>query len=208
MDPLALRKRLQTIVEAEIPQFAANIRPTRLPIIDMTEASAQAVDTSNSIFTDLSRSNVEGLRKFWGDLKREIKALEKVLVPKLSFNLTRSPHSYTRGARHVWLYSAPGPVSWHATIKTRPDPTQKPLSTNSPYLLAVWAEVLSSSNVIAVCKSYPLVGSEKGGSPFRRGRSDHHSSKVVKVDVVSDNGECWTRLNTCAMLNALKQRDL
>ena len=80
-DPLALRKRLQTIVEVEIPQFVANIRPTRLPIVDMTEAFARAANASNSISTDLSRSSVEGLRKFWGDLTREIKALEKVLVP-------------------------------------------------------------------------------------------------------------------------------
>ena len=97
MDPLALRKRLQTIVEVEIPQFAANIRPTRLPIMDRTEAFAQAADASNSISTNLSRSSVEGLRKFWGDLAREIKALEKVLVPKLSFNLT-AVLTPTRGA--------------------------------------------------------------------------------------------------------------
>lgn len=107
MDPLALRKRLQTIVEIEIPQFAARIRSTRLPIMDMTQASAQAVNASKSISTSLLPGDVEGLRKFGGDLTREIKALEKVLVPELSFHLT-AVLTPTRGALVTY---APGPVT-------------------------------------------------------------------------------------------------
>ena len=85
MDPFALHKRLRAIVEVEIPQFTNSIRQTRLPIMDM--ADIQSTGTSN---------DVAGLRKFAGDLMREIKALEKVLMLKLAFHPTHGPHSYTR----------------------------------------------------------------------------------------------------------------
>ena len=91
--------------------------------------------------------------------------------------------------------------------ETPSDAAQRPLPTNSPYLLAVWAEALNSSDVIAICKFYPLVSSSGDISPSPRRRANQDSPKAtrsVKVDVVSNNGERWTRLNTCALLNLSK----
>ena len=97
MDPLTLRTHLQAILDVEIPRFIANIRPTPLPIIDMVESpSAQTINASSGISTYFSPSNVAGLRKFSSDLAREIKALEKVLVPKFLYPISRSPHFHTR----------------------------------------------------------------------------------------------------------------
>ena len=85
--------------------------------------------------------------------------------------------------------------------------TQKPLSTNSPYLLAVWDEILCSNDVTAVCKSYPLVKLAEDTPHSQRRHVNHTSAKAVKVDVVSNNGERWTRLNTCVCV-MLKIRQL
>ncbi|KAF9515829.1 hypothetical protein BS47DRAFT_1484237 [Hydnum rufescens UP504] len=68
------------------------------------------------------------------------------------------------------------------------------LSTNAPYLLAVWDEVVASRNVVAVCKTFPIVS--KAPNSFSAGSKDEGGKAEVKVDVVSENGRKWTRINT------------
>ncbi|KAG5725178.1 hypothetical protein E4T56_gene10197 [Termitomyces sp. T112] len=67
-----------------------------------------------------------------------------------------------------------------------------PLSTNAPYLIAVWNEVLCAPlPVNAVFKSFPL----SGPSADTRQRGAQRSP-ATKVDVVADNGKRWIRVNT------------
>ncbi|KAJ7165002.1 hypothetical protein C8R46DRAFT_1220146 [Mycena filopes] len=56
------------------------------------------------------------------------------------------------------------------------------LSTNAPYLIAVWNEVLCAPpSIVSILKSFSLVGPK---------------SIPVKVDVVADSGRQWIRVNT------------
>ncbi|KAG6907046.1 hypothetical protein DXG01_010817 [Tephrocybe rancida] len=67
-----------------------------------------------------------------------------------------------------------------------------PLSTNAPYLVAVWNELLCvDAPVDAVFKSFPL----SGPSVDNRQRGAQRPP-AVKVDVVADNGKRWIRVNT------------
>ncbi|KAG9127577.1 hypothetical protein FRC07_012057 [Ceratobasidium sp. 392] len=61
-----------------------------------------------------------------------------------------------------------------------------PLSTNAPYILAVWSEIIAASPVHAVGKTFNL--------PKEKGRGKDTGS--VKVDVVADEGRRWIRVNT------------
>lgn len=61
-----------------------------------------------------------------------------------------------------------------------------PLSTNAPYLLAVWSEILAAAQVQAVGKTFNL--------PKEKGRAK--DAGTVKVDVVADEGRRWIRVNT------------
>ncbi|QRW13467.1 hypothetical protein RhiLY_12466 [Ceratobasidium sp. AG-Ba] len=61
-----------------------------------------------------------------------------------------------------------------------------PLSTNAPYILAVWSEIIAASPVHAVGKTFNL--------PKEKGQNKDAAS--VKVDVVADEGRRWIRVNT------------
>ncbi|KAJ6481653.1 hypothetical protein C8R45DRAFT_308403 [Mycena sanguinolenta] len=62
-----------------------------------------------------------------------------------------------------------------------------PLSTNAPYLIAVWNEVLCAPPlIVSVLKSFPS-HSNHPGEP---------KTISVKVDVVADSGRRWIRVNT------------
>ncbi|KAG6852306.1 hypothetical protein C0991_001073 [Blastosporella zonata] len=66
------------------------------------------------------------------------------------------------------------------------------LSTNAPYLIAVWNELLcAKAPAHAVFKMFPLAGPT--ADPRHRGA---HRPPTVKVDVVADNGKQWIRVNT------------
>ncbi|KAF8208271.1 hypothetical protein K438DRAFT_1574569 [Mycena galopus ATCC 62051] len=68
------------------------------------------------------------------------------------------------------------------------------LSTNAPYLIAVWNEVLCAPpSIVSILKSFPLAPTDIS--------SDLHSHVAqktisVKVDVVADSGRRWIRVNT------------
>ncbi|KAG6890487.1 hypothetical protein C0992_000979 [Termitomyces sp. T32_za158] len=67
-----------------------------------------------------------------------------------------------------------------------------PLSTNAPYLIAVWNEVICApAPVSAVFKSFSLSG--PSGDTRQRGAQRPPSAKV---DVVADGGKRWIRVNT------------
>ncbi|KAF5384325.1 hypothetical protein D9615_003311 [Tricholomella constricta] len=67
-----------------------------------------------------------------------------------------------------------------------------PLSTNAPYLIAVWNEVLCApAQVDSIFKSIPISGPSV--DPRQRGTK---RPPAVKVDVVADNGKRWIRVNT------------
>ncbi|KAH9996287.1 hypothetical protein BJV77DRAFT_1059472 [Russula vinacea] len=74
-----------------------------------------------------------------------------------------------------------------------------PPSTNAPYLIAVWKEVLSSPlPIIAIGKTFyerSQVTTDGEGKKQARTQSSGKSTGV-KIDVVGDNGHTWTRVNT------------
>ncbi|KAH9968137.1 hypothetical protein BC827DRAFT_1368250 [Russula dissimulans] len=74
-----------------------------------------------------------------------------------------------------------------------------PPSTNAPYLIAVWKEVLSSPPpVIAIGKPFyerSRLRTDGEGKKQARAQSSGKSTGV-KVDVVANNGHTWIRVNT------------
>ncbi|KAH7882976.1 hypothetical protein F5I97DRAFT_1978189 [Phlebopus sp. FC_14] len=62
----------------------------------------------------------------------------------------------------------------------------RPPSTNAPYLIAVWQELIHAHHPTSVYRSFPLVPP----TPSAR------QNRLVKVDVVADNGTSWIRVNT------------
>ncbi|KAJ7628545.1 hypothetical protein FB45DRAFT_918580 [Roridomyces roridus] len=60
-----------------------------------------------------------------------------------------------------------------------------PLSTNAPYLIAVWNEVM--------CAPPPIVSMLRS---FSAPSDGHGKTAAVKVDVVADSGRRWIRINT------------
>ena len=73
-----------------------------------------------------------------------------------------------------------------------------PLSTNAPYLVAVWDEVLvAPPPVVGIWSSFPdpeghPVSSDDAPETDKRKRK----AQEVKVDVVADGGLSWIRVNT------------
>ncbi|KAF8308973.1 hypothetical protein DL93DRAFT_2158698 [Clavulina sp. PMI_390] len=178
MDPATFRDRLQEIITSELPIFACKTQPRRLPIIDMAEpqndddadwlaeqlARASLAQSHADLTNIVALSSIIGLRKFWGDMTKEVRALEKAISSRSS----------------------------------------KPLSTNSPYLLAVWAEVLASEDVVAISRSFPTsvqeqrrhVGLKSPPANFGAPAGTLKPTESAKVDVVSADGAVWTRVNT------------
>ncbi|KAL1662790.1 hypothetical protein GGF50DRAFT_58264 [Schizophyllum commune] len=69
-----------------------------------------------------------------------------------------------------------------------------PLSTNAPYLLAVWNEVLCASPPLAaIFKSVPIAP-RKGKEA--RGGGDEKKAGAAKIDIVAEGGRRWIRVNT------------
>ncbi|KAH9988072.1 hypothetical protein BJV74DRAFT_773566 [Russula compacta] len=75
-----------------------------------------------------------------------------------------------------------------------------PPSTNAPYLITVWKEVLSSPPPItAIGKTFcerSQIATDREGKEQVHTRRSGKSTGVVKVDVVADNGHIWIRVNT------------
>ncbi|EKM78408.1 hypothetical protein AGABI1DRAFT_121501 [Agaricus bisporus var. burnettii JB137-S8] len=69
-----------------------------------------------------------------------------------------------------------------------------PLSTNAPYLIAVWNElVCAKAPVLSVFKTFD------GGLPPQKagsGQRNERKAPGVKVDIVAENGRRWIRVNT------------
>ncbi|KAI5891412.1 uncharacterized protein SCHCODRAFT_01213723 [Schizophyllum commune H4-8] len=69
-----------------------------------------------------------------------------------------------------------------------------PLSTNAPYLLAVWNEVLCAPPPLAaIFKSVPIAP-RKGKET--RGGGDEKKAGAAKIDIVAEGGRSWIRVNT------------
>ncbi|KAI0037093.1 hypothetical protein K488DRAFT_8301, partial [Vararia minispora EC-137] len=71
-----------------------------------------------------------------------------------------------------------------------------PLSTNSPYLISVWKEVLTApAPVTSIGKTFYEGGPARVRQPKVQGGQASRSNGV-KVDVVADGGRSWIRVNT------------
>ncbi|KAG2754267.1 hypothetical protein P692DRAFT_20897534 [Suillus brevipes Sb2] len=76
------------------------------------------------------------------------------------------------------------------------DPESKslpPLSTNAPYLLAVWQELLQACGTVAIYRTFHTTAHPQASRKPKNGSAKGHG---VKVDVVADNGRRWIRVNT------------
>ncbi|KAJ7846323.1 hypothetical protein B0H14DRAFT_3867762 [Mycena olivaceomarginata] len=68
-------------------------------------------------------------------------------------------------------------------------------STNAPYLIAIWNEVLCPpASIVSILKSFPLAPTHHPSNWSQRQRPAKINS--VKVDVVADSGRRWIRVNT------------
>ena len=73
-----------------------------------------------------------------------------------------------------------------------------PLSTNAPYLVAVWDEVLAAPPpVVGIWGAFPDPGGRSIPNDYAP-ETDKKKQKAqdVKVDVVADGGLSWIRVNT------------
>ena len=73
-----------------------------------------------------------------------------------------------------------------------------PLSTNAPYLAAVWDEVLAAPPpVVSIWSAFPDPGGHSipNDGPPESGKRKW-KAQDVKVDVVADAGLSWIRVNT------------
>ncbi|KAF9450031.1 hypothetical protein P691DRAFT_505554 [Macrolepiota fuliginosa MF-IS2] len=69
-----------------------------------------------------------------------------------------------------------------------------PLSTNAPYLIAVWNELICAKNPVAsVFRMFEVV---PGARDVTSGKRNGKKASGVKVDVVAENGRSWIRVNT------------
>ncbi|CAG8509914.1 3573_t:CDS:10, partial [Acaulospora colombiana] len=67
----------------------------------------------------------------------------------------------------------------------------KPLSTNSPYYLSLWDEILSARRpILALWKTFDTASVD---DPVN---GKHSTSTKVKVDIIANNGHDWIRVNT------------
>ncbi|SJL10638.1 uncharacterized protein ARMOST_14029 [Armillaria ostoyae] len=72
-----------------------------------------------------------------------------------------------------------------------------PLSTNAPYLIAVWNEVLCApARVVSVFKSFSSTPPPSTPVPRETKKAGGQKPSGTKVDVVADHGRCWIRVNT------------
>ncbi|KAG0704154.1 hypothetical protein DFH29DRAFT_393271 [Suillus ampliporus] len=68
-----------------------------------------------------------------------------------------------------------------------------PLSTNAPYLVAVWQELLQARGAVAIYRTFYAAAQPQASRKLKSGTPKGHG---VKVDVVADNGRRWIRINT------------
>ncbi|KAG2058018.1 hypothetical protein BDR06DRAFT_930111 [Suillus hirtellus] len=68
-----------------------------------------------------------------------------------------------------------------------------PLSTNAPYLVAVWRELLQARGAVAIYRTFHTAAHPQAS---RKPKSSSAKGHSVKVDVVADNGRRWIRVNT------------
>lgn len=73
-----------------------------------------------------------------------------------------------------------------------------PLSTNAPYLVAVWDEVLAAPPpVVGIWSGFPDPGGRLAlGDELPETGKKKRKAQDVKVDVVADGGLSWIRVNT------------
>ncbi|KAK0484532.1 hypothetical protein IW261DRAFT_1667877 [Armillaria novae-zelandiae] len=72
-----------------------------------------------------------------------------------------------------------------------------PLSTNAPYLIAVWNEVLCApARILSVFKSFSSTPPPSTPVPRETRKVGSQKPSGTKVDVVADHGRCWIRVNT------------
>lgn len=103
-------------------------------------------------------------------------------------------------------------MTWTAQYITASasNPSPKPLTTNSPYLLAVWGEVLGARDIIAVGRTLvipvPIAEaadrSNVNAALEKQSPSPKPQNALVKVDIVAECGKRWTRINTCVGFDA------
>ncbi|KAH7925327.1 hypothetical protein BV22DRAFT_1046828 [Leucogyrophana mollusca] len=74
-----------------------------------------------------------------------------------------------------------------------------PISTNAPYLTAVWLELSCARTPVAIYRTFFPKDSKKS-RPLRKG--DGSSNRGVKVDVVAHSGRHWIRVNTTSIKNS------
>jgi hypothetical protein len=79
-----------------------------------------------------------------------------------------------------------------------------PLSTNAPYLVAVWDEVLAAPPpIVGIWSAFP----DPGGRSIPNDDAPETGKKKqkaqdVRVDVVADGGLSWIRVNTLVSIES------
>ncbi|KAF9645257.1 hypothetical protein BDM02DRAFT_3101679, partial [Thelephora ganbajun] len=173
--------------------------------------------SNSSVPEDRSRSGYNGahadlhrLRSRLQEILKSIRAFEPpiLLPPVLDTSLANDDPSRVGGARVMSKTALPGLRGLEESVRRDLDVLTKfltdpkneglpPLSTNAPYLVAVWDEVLAAPPpVVGIWSTFSDPGGRSTPDNDLPEISKKQKARDVKVDVVADGGLSWIRVNT------------
>ncbi|KAL5478326.1 hypothetical protein ACEPAI_2510 [Sanghuangporus weigelae] len=190
----AMRAQLQSILE-HLPRFGVSTE--RLPIIDILEPDNDNInedgeEDSSATGSASGKSTPNGSRERADGVSRERTTL-------------RHPHTGIPGLR-IFRDNIRNDIEQidkflarHAQHRTTVSASA--FSTNAPYLVAIWNElVIAKHPIVAVDKSFPARLEERkppNSKPVPPLNTFSRKGILgTKVDIVSDGGRCWIRVNT------------
>ncbi|KAG8873021.1 hypothetical protein FRB97_007078 [Tulasnella sp. 331] len=80
-------------------------------------------------------------------------------------------------------------------LDRNPGASSTSMSTNAPYFTSVWREVTAAFEVTAIGQTFRIQESGQSSRGGKRASNDRRAPSV-KVDVVTDRGTTWVRVNT------------
>ncbi|KIO28281.1 hypothetical protein M407DRAFT_22490 [Tulasnella calospora MUT 4182] len=153
--------------------------------------------------TDTQRQN--GLLSLRNQLSEALDSLPLVLlkVPKPPILNLFSPSDDLGEDDNI--NSVPGLRAFEANLEKEIDALDKYLekgsatsnvSSNAPYFLSVWNEIQAAASLVSVGQTFPTPKSPPQNNLEKTRHKRKEDTVPVKVDIVSDEGTTWIRVNT------------
>ncbi|KAL5498004.1 hypothetical protein ACEPAH_2935 [Sanghuangporus vaninii] len=204
----AMRAQLQSILE-HLPRFGVSTE--RLPIIDILEHDNDNInedgeEDSSATGSASGKSTPNGSRERADGASRERTSLRHPQTGIPGLRIFRDNVRNDIGQIDKFL-------ARHAQHRTTVSASA--FSTNAPYLIAIWNELVNAKHsIVAVDKSFPARLEEKKPPKSKPVPPLNTFSRKgilgAKVDIVCDGGRHWIRVNTIRnsrLLTELRELD-